>query len=701
MNLKHHIALLAACGLATSAIAQDSVSPAGALPGDALEVYDASEVCNAYVVDATPFQASWGTPLQIAPVVKSPRMPLSNFFNNLISAQAISSDIVSAQSFPAQSYQVWSEAGFGINDAVNFAPDTVSPSGSSLQFGVGFADFGQSAEGNDYNGVHAAIVNVSPSDESRLYVYRASAAVNGLSGAENRAQTGFGVVDASGNVHFRVDDFGTTGPNSITGNNIFRTRLLDRACGTLNLIDNAGGSDATDWLIARSGTTHVVPNAIPASVAGRPVYGGVNFNNQYVYEISPGNAVASGNHLQGATDARGANGFSPRPWFGSSSAVAAHAVLSKTSGGPTDAISVWDVDANGNVLNPGALLVPPAGPDQGGSITDNSDGFTISDDINDPADGWAVDGYRSQTPFRGGSGAVALTVAPGGERLLAATAYNELIGGADNPANAVVIGKHDAQGGTTDWTLAAYYDAAVDQGKAIKDGPGGNTIGRMTGLFNVTGGSPLGPSISQPAFDCAGNVYFVAAVEIFGDFGSDFDVALVRAVYDAAAFSYELELIASSGDVYQGANSGTPYAITFIDIADSNSISSGSFFSSNVSAGCWGGADQGELDGGADARALGGLVLNARITYDTDGDGFFDNNADENYRTLLLITGTGAADDPCDYADFNNDGNVNTQDVLAYLNAWNNGDSSADCNGDGNVNTQDVLCFLNIWNACR
>ncbi|MDQ7014241.1 MAG: GC-type dockerin domain-anchored protein [Planctomycetota bacterium] len=702
MNLTHRLALtVAACGLATSAMAQDSVSPAGVLPGDALEVYDAAESCNAYVVDATGFLGSWGTPLQIAPVVKGPRMPLSGFFNNLISAQAISHDMIEVADYPSATYQLWSTPGAGINDLINTAPGSVSPSGMSMQMALGFADFGTSAEGSNYNGITAAVVNVDPANESRFYVTRVSTAVNGADGFGNTAQFGFGVIDANGNAHFRADDFGVSGPNPITGNNIFRVNILSRTCGTLNVIDNAGASDAGDWLVANSATTHPVPNALAESTAGRPVYGGMNFNSQYAYEVAPGVVVASGAYLQGAATSRGTNGVSLRPWFSNPDAVATHSVLSKTvNPGPTDAISVWDVDNNGNVLNPGALLVMPAAPGQSGMVTDNSDGFFIEDDINDPDDGWALDGYLSQTPFRGGTGSVALAVAPNGDRLAATTAYNDLIGGSNNPANAVVVAKHDPATGTTVWTLAGYYDAITDTGKVVKDGPGGATIGVMSGLFEVTGGDPLGPSIGQPAIDCAGNVYFVAAVELFGDLGSDFDVALLRAVYDEATFSYELELIATSGDVYMGNNSGTPYAITFIDIADFNSLSSGGFFGSNVTGDCWAGTAQSDLDGATDPRALGGLVLNARITYDTDGDGFFDNAFDENYRTALLITGTGAAD-PCGYADYNNDNAVNTQDVIAFLNDWNAGNAGADCNQDSNVNTQDVICFLNLWNACR
>jgi len=693
MKPNHRLAVtLAACGLASAAAAQDSVSPAGALPGDALSVYDAGEACNAYVLDMAGFSGSWGTPLRIGPVLKSPRMPGTSFFNNLISAQAISKDVIGAAGFPRSQYAVWSEAGDGINDQVNSAPGSISPSGASLQFGVAFTDFGTSAEGRSYNGVHGAVVNYKPGDDSRLYVTRVSAAVNGLNGNENRAQTGFGVVDANGNVLFRADDFGTTGPNSILEDNIFRVRILGRACNSLNVIDNSGGADAgaTDWILVRSTTGHTVPSGIPQSVAGRSVYGGPNFASQYAYEVAPNTVVGTNAHLQGATDHRGGQGVSTRVWFGRNGAVATYGVGSKSAGGATDAVSVWDVDANGNVLNPGALLVLPA------SITDSDDGHVFGS-----ASGLEIDGYHGSTPFRGGSGLVALTVDAQGNRLAAATVYDLAIGGVDNPANAVAVARHDTGTGATTWTLAGYYDAFTDSGKEITDGPGGEVIGEMTGMFKVTGGSPLGPSISPPAFDCAGNVYFVCAVELFGDFGSDFDVALVRAVYDPGAFSYRLELIADSGSVFPGINSATPYQITFMELTTTGGgLSPGSFFSSNVVQDCWGGLDPADLDGTTDPRALGGLVFNTRITYDTNGDGSFDNTTDENYRALLLVTGSSGAD-PCDYADCDNNGVVDTRDFTCFFNLWVPKDPGADCDGNGVVDTRDFTCFLNQWASCR
>jgi len=154
MNLTTRVALtIAVCGLATSALAQDSVSPTGALPGDALSVYDAAESCNAYVIDAVDFTASWGTALRMAPVLKSPRMPNTSFFNNLISAHAISHDLATAAAYPSASYQLWNGPGFGINDQVNLTPGSTSPAGASLQFGVTLADFGTSFENASYNGI--------------------------------------------------------------------------------------------------------------------------------------------------------------------------------------------------------------------------------------------------------------------------------------------------------------------------------------------------------------------------------------------------------------------------------------------------------------------------------------------------------------------------------------------------------------------
>ncbi|MGB0715776.1 MAG: hypothetical protein ACPGXK_07855, partial [Phycisphaerae bacterium] len=88
-------------------------------------------------------------------------------------------------------------------------------------------------------------------------------------------------------------------------------------------------------------------------------------------------------------------------------------------------------------------------------------------------------------------------------------------------------------------------------------------------------------------------------------------------------------------------NSDTPYIITFIGIADGNSVSSGTAFSNNM-------AENAHLNGAAvcDDQSstcnLGGVVLSVEITYDVNGDGLFDGcNAnggeDEEYQAILYI----------------------------------------------------------------
>lgn len=690
MTPRTGLALSLAFGLAFSAHAQDSVSPLGALPGDALGVYDAAEACNAYVVDTVPLTGSWGTPLRIAPILKSTRMPGAGGYNNPILSQAISHDVPSA-GFARTTYQLWSQPGAGINDQVNTPPpDVIHPAGFGARFAVAFADYGASAEGESYSGIHAAVVNLSTLRESRLYVARISAAVNGVAGEENRSQLGLGVIDSSGHLYFRADDAGVTGPNAIREDNIFRTRVLGRSCGVLNVIDNSGGSNATEWLVQRSEIGYFVPSAMPERWDRRPMYVGPNAASEYAYEVSPGVVATTRDHLQGATDHLGSFGVTD-DYFLSSTVGALGAVVRPTGGG-ADGIALWSLRTDGSVGNARELLILPASTDGGlGTVTDNDDGFAISGGTS----GWEFGGYQSQTPYRGGSGSVALLVGPEDEKLVAGTVYDRSIGGADNPSNAVVVAK-----GFTDWTLAGYYDATLDQGKPIRDGPGGNVIGSMTGLFKVGDGSRNGPSMSQPAFDCAGNVYFVAAAELFTDSGSEFEVVLLRAVYDPGSFSYQLELLARPGDTFVGANSLTPYQISSFPLADEDSLDSGSFFSHSVTSGCWGGIHNGHFDDPSDPRALGGLVLNALVTYDTSGDGLFDGADDEAYRAVLLITGSGLVNN-CVFADCDSNDFIDTRDFVCYLNIWTARDPAADCDRNGTIDTRDFTCYLGQWVVCR
>ncbi|GIK18347.1 MAG: hypothetical protein DYG93_12720 [Leptolyngbya sp. PLA2] len=682
--------VVAACGIAGAACAQDSISKHKALPGDAPGAWETAETCNNFVVDLVDLSGSWGTKFKAGPLLKSHKAQ-ANFFNNLLSSQAISRDLRTVTGFPAGSYAVWTQPGQGVHGVNNDAPGSTSPTGESFQFAAAFAEFGST-----YNGISSAVVNYKGDDPARLYVKAVHAASNGTFDGANLSQFGLGAIDAHGNVAFRGDGVGTSGATRLTGNNLFRVSSLARTCGVLNVIDSNGGSDAgtTAHLLVNSADTYSTPGVIPQSVAGRPLLIGANFVQQYVYESAAGILSFTSSHLQGAPDHRGTVGYSTRSWFNIPGSAGTAGFLVQSAASRTESLSIHNVDANGNPLLPGVVLLNPASRTGGASVTDNDDGFTITS-----AGDWLWGNTQSQVPFRGGTGQVALTVDAQGNRLAAAQAYDNVTGGMpDTPTNAIIVARFNPSTGQTQWTLAAYFDAIAAKGKVIKDGPGGNAVGRLAGLYEVTGGSPLGPSISSPSFDCAGNIYFIAAAEIYGSSGSDFDVCLVRAVYDPASFKYELELLMTTGDIFVGANSATPYMITFLSIADSNSIDSSTIYSSNVMEDCWGAISPADLDGTTDPRALGGLIVNARVTYDSNGDGNFDNTNDENYRVAFFIGAGAEVADACP-VDCNGDTVVNSLDFICFLNLYVVQDPRADFNGDTVVNSLDFIAFLNAYVA--
>ncbi len=695
-------ALAAAAGLATPALAQDSVSNTPGLPGDALDAYTPATQRVAYAVDLVPFQTSRGTIFGVAPLIKASKGQ-PDFFNHLMSAQAISRTQRFGVAFPAVNYAVWSNPGQGVNATTNDGTGFVSLTGEANRFAVAFNEFGGPAEN-----VIGGVVHYDPADPNRLYVERVAGAQNGTAFGEGASALGGVSVDSDGNVHFRADDFGITGTTPagsarIVGNNVFRTDLSARG-SVVNLIDNFGGADATTRLVRSSGTGHTVPSIIPAQLAGRPVYTGPNFAATLITETSPGVVSGSSAHLAGGTDHRGAIGLSEAQIFPGS--VATLGVLTKSvpGGGQTDSISVWGADANGAVVGARQLTVPV------GAVSDPVDPFTLNL-FNE------LGHYRSQTAFRGGVGQVALGQDANGDGLAAGVAY--LIGGANDPSNAFVVARF-RDSGPAAWSVAAWVDATVlgqwPTGKPIRDAAG-DAIGELTTLFQVTGGAPFGPSISAPAFDSAGNVWFVSAVQIFvGDNDdllpfSGLDVvppagddiytnALIRGVYDAGTFSWDLELVFRLGDTFTGANSGTDYTITFLSIADNDSVSSGTFFSGNVLESTWNGTDTTGLPT-SDPRHTGGVVVSAQIAYNTAP-------VEEQYNVLLFVSPVAEDATPCP-GDINNSGAVDGGDLLILLNDFGNGPNGngnpignpgADLNGDGVVNGTDLLILLNGFGLC-
>jgi len=624
------------------ALAQDSVSKAQGLPGDAVSVYATAEQVNDYVVDLAKFRTSWGTPFGIAPLVKSSKIQ-DAYFTGAFSAQAMSRTLRHNVPFARTSYSYWKGQGFGINNdtSLNDPGTPIDTSGyRGHQFAVAFSEFGGNA-----NSVVSALVNYLPNRPNRLYVSRVPAAINGLSLSENRSQLGLGSIDSHGNTYFRADGFGASGPNTILDNNLFRIKTFMRSATSLNMIDNSGGSDssATDWLVVRSTISHNTPGCAPEGVIGRPMLLSSNFNALYLYESSPGVITTTSDHRIGLADHRGAVAFSPvsisQGGLGDLYSTVGSCAMYGSDGFVTQWLLLWGIKNDGSVVS-NVILDPPL------SITDNSDGFVFPAS----APGNVITDFihhGSQTAFRGGNGQVAMGQDPNGKVLAATTVVSDELSGLNNPVNAIAVARFDRKDpeGTLEWTVASYTN--WPGGKAIKDGPGGNAIGQIVELNLVTGGSPYGPSHSAPVIDGAGNIWLLSSVELYDPEGgpSDFDNALVRAVYNPDTFSYELELVLQLGQVLAGKNSDTNYQIRFLSIADSNSVDSSTLWSGNALAGSLNDMNVRGLET-RDPRTLGGLVLWAEIVYDVNRDGDFIKvtgssgdplSEDQEYNVLLYV----------------------------------------------------------------
>jgi hypothetical protein len=630
-------ALAVAVLLAPAGLAQDSVALTACLGGDATSPWDdasgpnGSEQCNDFVVDLNSFTTCWGTEFGIAPLLKSSRTS-AGFTGSLVSAQGIS-QTQTAIAGSATAYGAWTAPGFGVNNdpTVNTAPATVSAPCDMQQFGVAFAEFATTDLGSSYNGIIGARVAFQPSNPGRLYVSKTMAATNSENPVSNYAAVAMGSVNADGEVFIRGDGFGATGGalTILPGNNIYSIDTAGRDCNALNVI-----SDDTPGLKDTLALSHYVVNDLvtahgpPSNVglAAVPTYVGGNFNAQEV--SGPVTSVtASTSHLASLNDARGNVSYSPNNFgpLGSTHGLASILAYDGGSALSAQTLNVWGLDSVGSPTGALDCVLP-------GSITDNDDGFTTLG----PAGTLEFDHYHSQIAFQGGNGQVATRVLENGDLIIAAVVDHPVDGGANYPINAIAVCKVDGVSGAETWTLAGWNDGV--SGKVIKDGPGGAQKGTLVPLNLVTGGTPLGPSMSSPMIDSKGNIYFLSS--LFTDDDSDFATGLVRAVFDEGSFSYELDLVMKTGHIFRGENSTKDYLVTFIGIADSNSASSGAAWSNNMSGVAHGDMDRSLIDG-SDPRAMGGVVISAGIIYDTNDDGDFTDCAaggvDEDYNVLLYI----------------------------------------------------------------
>ncbi|MEM7621694.1 MAG: hypothetical protein AAF235_00650 [Planctomycetota bacterium] len=714
------IALIAACGACPPALAQDSISNLGTgLPGDAPDPFDVVDLSDPlfpdetgdqvdrYVVDLVPIATTWGTNFGVAPILKTPNSDGSGgFFASLGSAHAISQDTITV-TLPETSFALWENApGVGVNANNQESENFAFLSGNVLQQAVAISSF----SGNNET-LSSALINIDPAAPGRLYVTRILAATNQASlNASRSYDSGVGGVDANGNVVFRLDN-NSGGTNAVQGNNLVRVASALRSADVINQITGAGvtGADAgtTEGVIRNFGNAITPGTIIPQSVAGGlGIPASLNFDGEYVYGPSFGATSATTGHLSGGGAAsvsspRGTTTFSP---FSTARlggvGMFTHLVLDGNIDGDSDtgAINVFGADAMGNPQNRAAFDPPNVA-----ALADPANGSTI-----DTRNGRSIN-HLGATAFRGGSAATAATALADGT-LIAAVTHGFTAGGTrqfDDPDNYIVAFRELADG-TVESTPVAYAQLSGPN-KEILDGPGGNVIGELIPFDEAfPTANALGPSMSAPSIDSAGNIWFVSTFKLdsFGPLNTG-DSGLFRAVYDADTFSYELELVLELGQIITGANSGTPYVINFIGLAQNNGgISSGGFWSSNVNKFAALGADRAGIDP-ASALSNGGVILSATITYDADGDMDFDDptsangdpsSNDEEYPVLLYVGSLDTPEPPCPF-DVNGDGSVNLFDVDAFRTFVSNDDLTADFNGNGVVDSGDIAAFTGPFTA--
>lgn len=641
----HTALIVALAGLASPALGQDSVSTT---PGtsDALNVYE-HDAINRYVVDSVPLTSSWGNSFRIAPVLKANLDNDPLFTSQLLGSIAISADHIPDFTQAPAAFRVWNTSGAGINPVRNTsAGGTINASTFTRQFAVGFSDFASVA-----TNATGALIGQDPTNPDRFYVTRILGATSRVGETEdNTATLTLGSIDASGNLYIRADNFGSTG-NPVAGENILRINLAGRG-NFINTIYGNGATNAADeaasttFLINNGATTTNVPVAIPQTL-GAASAAILDFANSY----RPNGGTGVTTHLaSGIGTHRGNPSFSTVNAFGGVGTVASLA-RPNVATPKVNALNLWSVTSTGTVVATRSATLPT-------NITDGQ-GFTAN------ASGNAEFlQYLSQTSFRGGSGQVAVGTDPLTSTTVAAATATDSTG-----TEFITLARFS--GGGVTWTVPAF------EGKAVLDGPSGASVGTI-----AVGTAPI--SISAPAIDLSGNVYFVAA---FQPTSGPVGTALIKAVNTASG--YRLERVLASGQSFVGANSTRTYTVERLTLADSDSIASGSFFSGNLL--------QPRVPGqipadAADPLSFGGAVVAASISYSNAG-------VPEQYQAVLLVTPAVIAPPAFCVGDADGSGTVNFDDITAVLGNFGasypvNQSGLGDANGDDVVNFDDVTAVL-------
>jgi len=636
------LALISGLALACPALAQDSVATT---PGnsDALSAYAEQNV--RYAVDLVSFSSSWGNIFALAPVLKASRDVDPFFPTQLTGSAAVSPNQRTGTSPAGTTYAFWNTPGAGVNPNQNAAPGSVSVSSFDAQFALALSDISTGA-----TNVIGATVGRNTSDPSRLFVDRTVALVSRPGSALPDFTTlSLGSVDASGTVFIRSDDFNTTSSSAVRGENIIRVDLTSRSTG-INAPFSSGSANAlsdpgsSGYVLSNDTVTLNTPGAIPASTPGNAT--AVIFDFAGNYRPNGSSPVA---HLHSGIDAhRGNPSFSVATPLGGVGTVASIARFAEKPIG----LNIFGVTASGSVTGSASAVLPT--PITSGSFTAAEGRFNQ---------------YLSQTSFRGPNGQVGVGSDPAtGNAIVAATASDNTAG--DFIAVARI-------GATTTWSVAAHA------GKPVRTGPGSSIIGTLTTADAID--QPI--AISAPAVDLFGNIYFLSAYQ--PNTGAA-RVGLFKAVPSAG--TYDLELLIAEGDTFTGANSATPYTITALQLADSDSLASGAFHSGSIIQQTVSGFAGSNA---ADPGAFGGAIVNAEITYNRSG-------TPERYNATLFIA-PDAGQTTC-LGDATGDGTVNLADlnlVLANFGQSVPPNTSGDVTGDGQVNLADLNLVLANFGTCN
>lgn len=639
-------AALACC--AADARAQDSVAitPGG---NDSFWAWSSSLQRTRYALDLAEISSSWGGVLLVGPAIKAHRDPDPMFRTFPVIGAAASAGQLQDVATPPTGYFRWIGPGIGVNPGANSPAATETRTHFDRVFSLALNDAVGSA-----SAVAVARVGQDSVNLSRLWIERTTGACSreGTT-APDGSTLALGGVDSEGRLALRVDAFGldASSPAVVAGDSLVRIDAARRSPSLVNTLARDGDGNAAE----DGDATSFVADALEAPVAPPAIAMGVamalDFELGFGLAAGDDDFAPDPSHLASAAGHRGAPSYSITPAAGGGAGTVA-CIATLTNPGPPDALLAFGLEEGGpaglriaqGTMRIAQLDAPVSGEN---GWTGNASG------------GAEFAHFRNQTSFRAPAGHVGAGQTAAGELVLAATATDT------DSGEFIAVATLPQGGGSASWSVAAH------EGMSVRSSPGGPPIGQL-----IEG--PGGASLSSPAVDLLGNVYFVGAWRPSA--GVD-RVGLFKAV--RTQNGYQLERLLSTGQIIRGVNSATDYIIASLALSDGDSVSGASLHAGSVV--------QAQIPGRgtttpASPFAFGGLAVSATIEYQRPGP------VGEAYDALLFV-GPGIQPVP---GDTNADGLVNFTDLNNVLTQFGLAGPGllGDLTGDNQVNFSDLNIVL-------